>query len=48
MRNQLLTVKQVALRLNISPTKAKLAAVTASLENLQANHHANGGFTHDR
>jgi len=91
MRNQLLTVKQVALRLNISlsktyaliwrgeissvrvgriirvcprdlknfviantsgltthPTKAKLAASTASLKNLQANHHVNGGFTYEQ
>jgi hypothetical protein len=48
MNDQLLKVRQDAERLNISPTKAKLAAVTASLENLQANHHANGGFTHDR
>jgi hypothetical protein len=42
--NRLLKGKDIA---RIWPI-AKLAADTASLKNLQANHHANGGFTHDR
>lgn len=90
MENQLLKVKQVALRLNIClsktysliwrgdissvrvgriirvcpqdlknfiiantsgftnhPIKAKLAALTASLKNLQANHHVDGRLSHE-
>jgi hypothetical protein len=38
---------EVKERLNIKSIKAKLSADTESLKNLQVNHHANGGFTHE-